>query len=501
MKIDLINIYPGIVLETQKTILGEPIMGKDGWISRRYDKLVIDPQLKDYLKIDNSIILSYKKMQNTPRLVSKEIREKLNKVQSLIYDTELHNLDDFTIVIAKDFSVEGFGPPKVTNFQHFLTFFVNLNNFEDQIIKDCVNIFSIPKYGYEIYLDNNKKINFYKYLYILPKNKNNIIKIELRKNGEILFLKTLSRIYEKDKSKFNRIVNAVTLYNESFRLNKFNKRASIVLLVSAFETLLSLPQPSKRETFSYAISLFWLFNKRIEKWADGLYQVRSKIVHGEVLDDIQLFISEDRHCLYIDVAQKMFYNLILLILEGWGYIFIKEPEFKKVNANELVNLITSNKEKVTNILNQKSKLSYKSFLNKKDIYKEFILEIERLTMTDYSAKDLIKDLLKIIYNITKDWVNDDKNRLLSIKNKRKDDKSILEYCNFIEQKYINILNIFDDVLRSNNSIQGRFNLREKLLDLREEVRRLESIMHKKKEFRFTLSEFLARTLESITWAI
>jgi len=63
MKIDLINIYPGIFLETQKAVLGESIKGKDGWISRRYDKLVIDTQLKDYLKINNSIILSYKKIQ------------------------------------------------------------------------------------------------------------------------------------------------------------------------------------------------------------------------------------------------------------------------------------------------------------------------------------------------------------------------------------------------------------------------------------------------------
>ncbi len=324
MKIDLINIYPGIVLETQKAVLGEPIKVKDGGTRRSYDKLVIDPQLKDYLKIDNSIILSYKKIQNTPRLVSKEIREKLNKVQSFIYDAELHNLDDFTIVIAKDFNVEGFGPPKVTNFQHFLTFFVNLNNIEDRIMKDCINISSIPKYGYMLYLNNNKKIGFPKYLYILPQNKNSIIKIKLWKSGEIMFLKTLNKIYQKDKSRFNRIVNAITLYNESFRLNKFNKRASIVLLASAFETLLSLPRSSKKETFSYAISLFWLFNERIKKWADGLYELRSKIVHGEILEDSQLLIAEDRHCLYIDVAQKMFYNLILLILEGWGYIFIKE---------------------------------------------------------------------------------------------------------------------------------------------------------------------------------
>ena len=119
MKIDLLNIYPGIVLETQKTVLGEPIKGKDGSITRRYNKLVIDPQLKDYLKIDNSIILSYKKMQNTPRLISKEIREKLNKVQSLIYDTELHNLDDFTIVITKDVNIEFIMSQKLLIFSIF----------------------------------------------------------------------------------------------------------------------------------------------------------------------------------------------------------------------------------------------------------------------------------------------------------------------------------------------------------------------------------------------
>ena len=280
---------------------------------------------------------------------------------------------------------------------------------------------------------------------------------------------------------------------------------SIVLLVSAFETLLSLPQPSKRETFSYAISLFWLFNKRIEKWADGLYELRSKIVHGEVLDDFQLLIAEDRHCLYIDVAQKMFYNLILLILEGWGYISIKEPGFKKVSTSELLNLIISNKEKVKNILNQKSKLNYKSFLNKKDIYKEFILEIERLTMTDYSARDLIKDLLKIIYNITKDWTREDiiedKNILLSIKNKKQDGKLWLEYSNFVEQKYENILNIFEDILKFKNSIKGRLDLDKKLLDLQEEVRQLEPIVHKKNEFRFTLSEFLSRTLQSLPFVL
>lgn len=501
MKIDLINIYPGIVLETQKTVLGEPIKGKDGSITRRYNKLVIDPQLKDYLKIDNSIILSYKKIQNTPRLISKEIREKLNKVQSLIYDAELHNLDDFTIIITKDVNIEVYNEPKVTNFQHFLTFFVNLNNFEDRITKDCINISSIPKYGYTLCLNNNKQIDFPKYLYILPQTKNSIIKIKLWKSGEIRFLKTLNKIYQKDKSRFNRIVNAITLYNESFRLNKFNKRASIVLLVSAFETLLSLPRSSKKETFSYAISLFWLFNERIKKWADGLYELRSKIVHGEILEDSQLLIAEDRHCLYIDIAQKMFYNLILLILEGWGYIFIKEHEFKKVSTSELVDLIISNKEKVKKILNQKSKFSYKVFLKKKDIYKEFILEIERLTMTDYSARDLIKDLLKVIYNITKDWIKgnirEDKNISLLIKNKKNEDKLWLEYCNFIEQKYTNILNIFEDILRSKNSIKGRLNLDEKLLDLNEEIRQLEPIIHKKNEFRFTLPEFLSRTLQSI----
>jgi len=166
MKIDLLNIYPGIVLETQKTVLGEPIEGKGGSTTRRFNKLVLDPQLKDYLKIDNSIILSYKKMQNTPRLIPKEIREKLNKVQSLIYDTELHNLDDFTIVITKDVNIEVYNEPKVTNFQHFLTFFVNLNNFEDRITKDCINISSIPKYGYTLCLNNNKQVGFHKYLYI-----------------------------------------------------------------------------------------------------------------------------------------------------------------------------------------------------------------------------------------------------------------------------------------------------------------------------------------------
>ena len=472
MKIDLLTIFPGIVLETQKLDWGKEV--KD---SNAYDEIVFN----------DSHIVSYKKLRSALNILANKYVKYIDEIHNKIIDSKGNQLTDYTIILNKNIDVKALEPPTPDS-QQLITYFSYLQHLDNWISMDFIKILCFHSGGRRIYLNNQNEYWTPKYSFLLPIEQSHKGKIKLHRNREKLLIDVFSIILNKDTNKYRRLINAIALFNESCRINQFSPNSSIVLIVSAFESLLSLPRRSKKENFAYALKILWGFDERIGKWAKQLYELRSQIVHGDVTEGENLMASKDHHYPHSKIARNMFHDCLLFILEGYGSIIVDRKHKFEVIKN-LRNQVISNKEKVSKILDHKKKFSYQAFLNNKDLYTEFILRIEDLTPTDYSAQNIIKNLLNIIFTITEDWIEAEKGKDYKVANKR-----LKEYLKFRNEKFENILKLFNDIRQIKLSLKGKFQIYDKIKDLEEEVRQLEPVVHKEDEFNFTIPEFLNRCL-------
>lgn len=475
MKIDLLTIFPGIVLETKKIIFG---------------KEVIDPDAYDEIVFGNAHIISYKKLMSNSNIFDKKYKKYINQIHNKIIDSTGNQLTDYTIILDKNINWDSLKPP-TSDSQQLITYFSYFQNLDFWISIYFIKIICFHDKGRVIYLNNRDEHWSPKYSFLLPIEQSHKRKILLHKNREKLLIDIFSTIREKNLDRYKKLINALTLFNESCRINQFNPNSSIILIVSAFESLLGLPRRSKKKSFVYALKILFGFDENIEKWADQLYELRSQIVHGDVLEGEELMASKDRHYPHFKIAKKIFHNLLLFILEGYGNIEIdKSHKFEVIKA--LKNKVISNREKVNYILEHKKKFSYLAFVNNKDLYKEFILRVESLTLTDYSARNIIKKLLNIIFSIAKDWIEAEKAEDYKISHEK-----YKEYIKFRNEKFDNILKLFNDIKQIKWTLNNFFQVNKKMRNLAEEVRQLEPVIHKKDEFNFEISEFLDRCLQKM----
>ena len=472
MKIDLLTIFPGIVLETQK---------------RDFGKEVKDPDAYNEIVFRNTHIVSYKKLQSDSNILDEKSVKYIDEIHEKIIDTKGNQLTDYTIILDKNIDSKTLEPPTPDS-QQLVTYFAYLQDLDHWISIDFIKILCFHSGGRYIYLNNQSYLVSRNYLFLLPIEQTYKRKIKLHKNREKLLIDVFSKILKKDFNKHKTLINAIALFNESCRTNQFSPNSSIVLIVSAFESLLRLPRWSKKENFAYALKLFWGFDERLEEWAKDLYELRSQIVHGDVTEGERLMASKDHHYPHFKIARDMFHNCLLFILEGYGSITInKEHKFKLIK--DLRNQVISNKEKVRKILDDKKRFSYQAFVNNKDLYKEFISRIEELTPTDYSATNIIKDLLDLIFSITKDWIEAEKRKDYELPKDR-----LKDYLEFRDKKCENILKLINDIKQIKWSLRGTFLISNKISELQDEANQLESIYHYKDKFDFTISEFLDRCL-------
>jgi len=141
----------------------------------------------------------------------------------------------------------------------------------------------------------------------------------------------------------------------------------------------------------------------VERWARDLYELRSQIIHGEVVEGKKLMASKDYHYPHFKIARDIFNDCLLFLLEGCGHLDIRRAYKEKV-IKDLRNLVISNKIKASDILKKKNRYSYKEFVANKDLYKEFIAKCSSFTPLDNSASALMPKIYEIIFSISEDWI-------------------------------------------------------------------------------------------------
>ena len=479
MKIDLITVIPSIAFEVKKSDWG---------------KTIDDPDACDDLIYRDYRIISYKKISNSSKIIEDRFYKYINEVNDKIIDAAENKLIDYAIIINKNLEVDSFTPPNPDS-QHLLTYLFYLKHLDSWINLDFIKILCFKGGGRHISINNIDEHFSPKYFYLLPIEQNHKAKLKIHKKQEKLILDILSDISRKNKEQYKRIITSISLFNESCRLKNFNPNSSIVLLVSSLEALLELPRWSKKETFSYAIKLLWGLDSRIMEWALQLYELRSQIVHGDFVEGEKLLASEDRHYPHFEIGRNMYHDCLLFILEINGLITL-DKNYKIGRIKDLRNKVISNKEKVDSLLKISKKYTFTTFLKNKKLYKDFILKIEDLTLTDHSAEKATHKLLNKILTISEGWME-----YLENNKKIGDDKRLLEYYEFRTEKFKNIQKIINDIRNLKQSQKGFFDRIDKVRELKEEVRQLGPFMHKKEDFHFTITEFLERCLYPFIWSI
>jgi len=175
--------------------------------------------------------------------------------------------------------------------------------------------------------------------------------------------------------------------------------------------MFGMPRREKKEIFAYIIQLFWGFEENIRKWAEKLYELRSKIVHGSVVGEEELKPPADRYYSHYEIARKIFDDCLRFALETHGAISIDSKNKSEVKKR-LLNLLTSNKEKVKDILRQR--LPYRSFEAKEYLYAQFVDTIDTLDPEDDSARNLLVPFLQMAFSIVQDWIESDKEQMKSL---------------------------------------------------------------------------------------
>lgn len=472
---NLITVYPSIVFETIKLDWGQK---KD------------DPDTFDEISYNNTHIFSYKNFIENTSIIDSKYAKHINELHDRIIDTGGNKLDDYAIILDKqiDYSRITIANP---DSQHLLSYFFYIQNLDYWVVLDHIKIMCFQGGGRRIFINNSHEHFSPKYLYLLPIEQNHKRKIRLHNNIERLVIEVFNKILDQDSQHYKRLISSITLFNESCRINRFNANSSVVLIVSALESLLDLPRYSKRTSFAYALKLLWGFDKRIEEWALELYGLRSQIVHGDVVEGEKLLASKDRHYSHFSIARDMFHYTLMFILETHGKVSI-DNKYKFRAIKSIRKLVISNKEKISTILKQKKKFSFKSFLKNKDLYKQFVLQVEELTMIDYSGENLLPNLFELIKTISIEWIEYDKSKRHDTK-----DRALKNYIEFRNKKYDKIKLLFIDIEKLKWRTKYLYEISQKIADIKEEVRQLEPVFHEKDKFKFTLQEFLDRCLHSM----
>jgi hypothetical protein len=482
VKADLITIFPAIVLETKR------------W---DWTKEVEDKDALDDFTFGKTRVVSYKKLHTKPKTADSKYLEHIDLIHPTIIDSDGKTLNDYTIIIDRDVSIQSLDPP-TCNFQHLITYFCLLQRLDYWSSVDFIKMLCVHGGGRRLYVNNKDKL-FTKLHFFLPLSQDTRQKLIFHKQREKVLIDIVETLYKKNIKSYKRLLNAITLFNESCRINDFNPNSAIVLIVSSFEALLHLPKFSKTENFVYAFKFLWRFDEDIGNWAKELYELRCEIVHGEVVADEKRLASKEHHYPNFDIARSIFHTCLLFVLEIYGYVSLEQGE-KNRAMKSFKNKIIPNKQKVQGLLKQREKFTYKSFLERSDLYQDFLTQVESLTFTDYSAERLTGKLLDHIWLIAENWIDDEKKKdfKMFVEKEVMTKADVKKYKQFTNEKFDKILKLIGEIKNVKISPKGRYIIHDKIRNIKKELRQLEpSVYSYSEKFPFTIGVFLTRCLHAL----
>lgn len=480
MKVDLLTIFPGILIDNS---------------IKKFGEIPSRPDFQDDIIFINSHVITYKKLLSNPNTFPARYFTYITSIADKIIDSENNKIDDFTIIFDKGVDYENLILPN-PDFHQLLSYFSYRQLLDHSTFLDFIKIICFDQRGREIFFNNNRAQYSPRNIYMLPMLQKHRSILKLHSNA-ILLINTISKTHKSNINLYKRVINAITLFNDSCRINPYNPSSSIIIIVSAFESLLSLPIYSKVDNFAYAFKAIFGFDEDIEKWAKDLYTLRSTIVHGDVTTNDNLMISQDKHYPYYKVTRNIFNDCLLLIMQGYGLIDI-DMIYKFDVIKKFKNKIKSNISKIKELLKQNKKYTYSAFKKKKDLYLEFLNNIQRLTPTDYSASSHIIKTIKLVISIAKPWIEDNKIEINKILIDEKTNPDAIPYLKSQLTSYDNILTSFSKLeLLNTMSLKSKFEIIDELDNIREAIGYISYTTSGKENIEFNIHEYLEICINSL----
>lgn len=485
MKSDIITLIPEIRFDTDK----HKIFGK---------RKIKEYTLPDSFKFGKVRIFSYKKFKEGKARLPRYQSDQLQKLYQTIIDVAGNKLEDFTIVYEKDVDHK-FLTVQPSDTEELLLYFAHRQNITYWIQPGNLKIECMHGAGRTIYINNLMEYFTSKYSYMLSIEQNHKIKIRYSSSEKTL-KKVLEHLSKRNIDEYARLIRAIRFYNSASSNEYRDRNTSLVLFCAALETLFDYSPPSSQKKFSYAAKVHLGFSEKVEVWAEEFYSLRSAIVHGSKVQVEDLLLSglhkrgtgrssKTRHQSHLKIAKDVFDECIFLQLENIGLVKIINKEYKEERIRSIIDRIIPNIDKIDLLKNKQ--FTFENFKKRKKLYRQFLLRIESFTSTDYSGSKRIKEVIKIICQIAKDWFEKDMFPWLEEAKKRHGKLRIhtLNYGKSLKKIY--------DYLPTLNSAKYGFELHKRIGAMRELCRQCEPVWHDKGVFSFTITEFLDRCLQAL----
>ncbi|MCK4857839.1 MAG: hypothetical protein KAT58_07730 [candidate division Zixibacteria bacterium] len=473
----LISIFPGLVLRQE---LPE-YFAFEGPGSALTD-----------IRIGEARLVSLNSFLNRPDGVSEDTLELLKKVQAKIVDNTGTPISEFSLLVEHENDLSWYKRPILKN--HTIVGYLYHTNYLDHTAPfDFVVVEAYQSGGHRLVARRRAQLWFpdARIVFSLPANQRHRHPLLLYSESDKLLIDTLQKVRETRNDAYWRIINALSLFNQACASLDTYPDSAVVLMVSAFESLLALPRSAKKDHFGYVLSLLWGQHQKIRGWAEKLYELRSRLVHGAVISDAELLASEYHHYPHVEIAREMFPPMLLLVLDSMGFLVVS-VDFKVNALSDALNLIVSNQEKYRMILKQTSNLTYERLKTDRKLYKWLILMIEGLTLTDDSGRKLEGNVLRLVYDIATAWINADL-QLFRSQEGKPGYGWVKNHVTLLSE----VSSLLVELQKMNWPPRDRLAYTRKWIEFQEAITKLEPIVHAGEKFHFTVAEFLDRCTQHV----
>lgn len=480
-----VTLYPYIPLNNLKWGWSAPDP-KNGSMS---SVKIVDTKAITDIELLNSRLIDFKNREALESMMTTEEYETLISAVDEFEYSDGSKISACLCLVTKDVEYK-FDTVLNIPSQNLLEFLIYTEGVDRHQPLNTIDVFLLgDKFRY-VYLD--KKRYYERNIRLLPNfNTDPIFKIDSVLANVV---DAVNRIYKSNISFSNCLLSAFSNFNNSCMTSRYSEQSSIVLLVTAYESIFQTPRTNKQSVFPYAFKLTWGFNENIFNWATALWELRNKIVHGSYVELDSLLVGEYKHCRFFDVGREFFRDTLYRIIDLNSYISIS-ADFKDYRFQEFVNRIRPNHEKLEEIIKRKEEFNFRALKANEKLYDDLIGIIDSIVLMDASMKMNYYTVVKMMCVISKDWLKDYETSLESWpEDEQKAAKCFRSSYKAVIDR-IDIVNNFDE---KDSKGQDFVDLLRAVQDC---LRNFGPIVEYPEKPRFALNDFIARWLRVFEYHI
>jgi len=480
-----ITLYPHIPLNKMKWGWSEP----DPNDGSMHSVKVIDPKAATDVELLNSRLLDFNNKEALTSMMTTEEYDILVKEVDAFEYSDGSKVSSCLCLVTKNV-VYQYDTVLNSSAQNLLELFLYTEGLDRHQPLNTIDVFICNNRFRYVYLD--KQRYYERPIRLLP----NIYTDPIFKMNPafVKWVGIINRISEINKPLYLSLHSAFSNFNNSCMTSRYSEESSIVLLVSAYESIFQTPKNNKQSVFSYAFKLTWGLNENIANWATALWQLRNKIVHGSYVEPDSLLMGEYKHCRFYDVGREFFRDTLYRLIELNGYISIN-LDYKNDRFQDFLNRIKPNHEKLQEIIRRKAEFNFRALKANQKLYYDLIGIIDSIMITDNSMRMNYYMVVKMMCVISKDWFNDYQNNAESWP---KDEQRTIH---LFLRPYKEVIDKIDIVQEFIDQKSSGLDFREVLQAVRDSLRMFGPIVEYPQKSRFALNDFIARWLRTFEFCI